>query len=104
MADYQQIVDRIRAVVNGADQTRSSGMSELASAFAGLCEDANARLRRCVDYLHRGLLSEAIDLAETYPALLDIIAVLDMSEMDQWEQLCASYDMARPMRMMIDLA
>lgn len=104
MADYQQIVDRVRAFVGGTDQTRSDAMSEAATAFATLCEEANTRLRRCVDYLHRGLRSEALNLADCHPALLDVVAALDIPEIEQWEQLCAAYEFTRPGRMMIELA
>jgi hypothetical protein len=104
MSDYQQTVDRVRAFVAGADQTRTDDLADLASAYAEQCRDANARLRRCVDFLRRGLRSEAIQLAENQPNLLDLVATLDISEIDEWEQICAAYDLARPMRMMIAAA
>jgi len=104
MSDYQQTVDRVRAFIAGADQTRTDDIAELANAYAEQCREANARLRRCVDFIRRGLRSEAIHLAESPPNLLDLIATLDIREIEEWEQLCATYDLARPMRMMIDAA
>ena len=104
MYDHQQIVDRIKAIMAGADQTRNEAVADLASNYASACRDANDRLRRCGDYLRKGLRSEAIQLAECHPNLLDTIASLDMGELDEWEQLCAAYEMARPERMMIEVA
>ena len=104
MADYQQIVDRVRAFITAVDQTRTDAMAETASAYGALCDECNLRLRRCIDYLRRGLRSEAIHLAESEPPLLELVAALDLPEIEQWEQLCAAYELARPSRMMIDLA
>jgi hypothetical protein len=104
MADYQTVVDRVRAFVAGADQTRTDDLTELATAYAGECREANLRLRRCVDFLRRGLRSEAIHLADSQPNLLDMVGALDIPEIAEWEQLCATYDLARPMRMMVDAA
>jgi hypothetical protein len=104
MSDYQQTVDRVRAFVAGADQTRTDDLADLATSYSDYCREANARLRRCVDFLRRGLRSEAIHLAESQPNILEMVAALDISEIQEWEQLCATYDLARPMRMMVDAA
>lgn len=104
MADYQTVVDRVRAFVAGADQTRTDNLAELATMYSDHCREANARLRRCLDFLRRGLRSEAIHLAESQPNLLDMLAALDIPEINEWEQLCATYDLARPMRMMVEAA
>jgi len=104
MAEYQFVVDRVRGFVTGADQTRTDALADLATNFADLCQEANIRLRRCLDYLRRGLRSEAIHLAESHPNLLDMVAALDIPEIDEWEQLCAVYELSRPARMMIEAA
>ena len=79
-------------------------MADLASNYASACRETNDRLRRCGDYLRRGLRSEAIQLAECHPNLLETVATLDLGELEQWEQLCAGYDMPRPERMMMEVA
>jgi hypothetical protein len=104
MTDYQQTVDRVRALLAGVDQTRTDDLAELATNYSNHCKDANARLRRCLDYLRRGLRSEAIHLAESEPNLMDMAAALDIPEIGEWEQLCATYDLARPMRVMVEAA
>ena len=104
MSDPQHIVDQIRAVMSATDQTKSPELVELASEYAALCKDANGRLRRCIDYLRRGLRSEAIHTAEEHPALLEMVATLDMPEMADWENLCAMYDMSRPPPLLMEAA
>lgn len=83
---------------------RAAGLAELAAAYATACDEANARLRRCIDYLRRGFRSEAINLAEMHPKLLEMVAALDIPEIDQWEHLCAMYECARPPRIAIESA
>src|SRR4051812_2303438 len=104
MPEYQQVVDNIRAILGAVDQTRTDEMAALATAYASLCRETNDRLRRCVDYLHRGLQSEAIHLANTQPALLDMVAALDMPELPEWETLSSTYEMTRPPRLMLEAA
>jgi hypothetical protein len=104
MLDPQQLVDQIRAFLSGADQTRTDAIADLAAGYAAACRETNDRLRRCGDYLRQGLRSEAIHSAEGHPVLLEFVATLDMPEIDDWEQVCASYDMERPTRMMIEVA
>ncbi len=45
MHDHQQIVDRIKAFMAGADQTRNDAVVDLASNYSSACRDANDR--RC---------------------------------------------------------
>jgi len=104
MADYQQIADRVRAFVAGADQTRSASLADLAASYAQLCQETNDRLRRCVDYLRRGLRSEAIHLADAPPSVLDMVATLDIPQIAEWEQVCAAYELERPSRIIVDAA
>jgi hypothetical protein len=79
MADHQHIIDQIRAFIAAADHTKTPHLVELASEYASLCNDVNARLRKCTDYLRRGLRAEAIHLAEEHPVLLDMVSALDLS-------------------------
>src|SRR5438270_851670 len=104
MQDHQAIVDNIRGFLAGSDQTSSPELAEWAVAYATYCNDANARLRRSVDYLRRGLRSEAIHMAEIEPRLLDFTATLDLPEIEAWESLCGTYGLQRPPRLAIEAA
>jgi len=61
----------------------------LAEEYAGLCRDTNERLRKCTDFLSGGLLSEALNFAESDPALLEIASHLDFVGVEVWADLCA---------------
>jgi hypothetical protein len=101
MVDSHRTVDDIRAFLNGGNQTFRDGLRELASADADACREANERLRRCEEFLNKGLRSEAIQLAEIEPVLLDLLAVLDFPERSRWEELSALYKLpaAGPLRL-----
>ncbi|HMC64682.1 MAG TPA: hypothetical protein VKI65_07070, partial [Gemmataceae bacterium] len=71
MTDYQRIVDDIRSFLHSSDQTQSEALKEMAVAYAGACQEANQRLRRCDEFLQKGLRSEAVHFADAEPVLLD---------------------------------
>jgi len=76
----------------------------LATAYAEMCQSANERLRRCADYLRRGLRCEAIYHAEVEPDLLDTVAALDLKWFDQWDTTCEENDLDRPPRLQMEVA
>ena len=80
MSDHQRLVDDIRSFLHSSDQTLTDTVKELASSHVSACQEVNARLRRCADFLQQGLRSEAIHLAQADPVLLDDLAVLDFLE------------------------
>ncbi len=104
MTDYQRVVDELRSVVQASDQTNNDSLKKLATEYAELCRQANERLRRCDEYLQKGLRSEAIHFAEAEPKLLDVLATLDFPERPQWEQLAASYSLPSPPALRLDTA
>lgn len=101
MDDYQRLVDDIRSWLHAPDPARTTALRDLAQDYSEKCRDANQRLRRCDDFLKRGLDSEAIHLAETEPILLDTLAILDFPERPQWEHTVQlqGYPVAPPLRL-----
>ncbi|HEV3205258.1 MAG TPA: hypothetical protein VGY77_12775, partial [Gemmataceae bacterium] len=91
MVDYQRVVDEIRSLLQSADQTLTDLLKELAAEYAQACREANQRLRRCEEFLQKGLRSEAIQLAQAEPNLLDLVAILDFPERGHWDELLLSY-------------
>lgn len=94
MPNYEDIVANVRVLLQGeilTDQVESA-----AAAYAGACGEVNQRLRRCGDFLARGLRSEAIHSAQIEPALLDAVGVLDFPERPLWEQFCAANRLPMP--------
>ena len=104
MADYHQIVDQIRGLVQATDLTRSERLETLASAYAEACSEVNQRLGRCQRLLQQGLRSEAIQLAETEPKLLDAVASLDFRERAEWDELVSMYGMASAPKLQVEAA
>ena len=83
---------------------RIEEVRDLATAYAEMCQSANERLRRCADYLRRGLRCEAIYHAEVEPDLLDTVAALDLKWFDQWDTTCEENDLDRPPRLQMEVA
>lgn len=94
MADYQRTVDDIRSFLQSSDQTFRESLRDLATAYADCCQEVNERLRRCEEFLQRGLRSEAVHFAQAEPVLLDAVTLLDFPERGRWEEVSVSYALA----------
>ena len=95
MPDHHQIVDQVRALAQATNQSRAAGLDGWAAAYAQACAEVNERLVRCQRLLQQGLRSEAIQLAEIEPRLLDSVAVLDFPERPAWDELAGCIRAAR---------
>ncbi len=104
MPDYHQIVDQIRAFVEATDQTRTPVLDELAKAYAEACAEVSQRLVKCQRLLQQGLRSEAIQLAEVQPRLLDSVALLDFPERGAWDELVQMYGLPEAARFRVEVA
>lgn len=104
MTDPHQAVDDLRSFCQAADQVLTDGLRESANAYHDHCLTANQRLRRCEEFLRKGLRTEALQLAETEPPLLDTIAALDFPERDQWDSLAANYGITAAPRLNVATA
>lgn len=95
MAQIQNLIDDIRFHIQSDFCELNDDLKELAREYAGACREANARLRKCGDFLKQGLRSEAIQLADTEPNLFDQIAMLDFEDRDLWDEVVALYELER---------
>jgi hypothetical protein len=102
--DHPRIVDEIRSLLHSDDQTYKDRMKELAESYAACCDEANRRLRRCEDFLQRGLRSEAVQYAQSEPVLLEVVAALDFPERSQWEQLALLYSLPPAPKLLLETA
>lgn len=91
MFKTQQIVSGIRSVLQRDNQALTDDMHRLADEYVEACRSVNDRLRFCGAYLAQGLRGEALQVAETSPALLDEVSVLDFPELEHWQELCDDY-------------
>jgi len=60
----------------------------LAEEFANACHAANLRLQQCESMIHANDRLQAIQLAESEPNLLDLIALLEAPGNIAWRALC----------------
>lgn len=79
-------------------------MIDLAAEYAEECAELNARMRRIVELLHAGQISEATNLADTEPAVLEKFAELDFPELNDWFSLLLSQQLDPPPPLLLDLA
>src|SRR5262245_61632284 len=96
MADYQRIVEDIRAYLQSSEQSFRDELKQLSVGYAEACNVVNDRLRRSDELLVRGLRTEAIQLAEAAPVLLDLVTLLDMPERQRWEQIVQTFNLTMP--------
>ncbi|HZK79639.1 MAG TPA: hypothetical protein VFC46_01195, partial [Humisphaera sp.] len=90
MSDFQKITDAIRAFLVAGDRSWNNELPDLAANYAAACREANDRMRRCAEYLRRGMRSEAVHLADCQPNLIEMAAALRFVETPDWAQVCAA--------------
>jgi hypothetical protein len=104
MIDYKELVDNLRSFLAVTERSRSEELESWANDYLQWCKQTNDRLRRCKQYLQKGLRGEAIHLAEEDPELLDVIATLDFPELPEWRQVCVQHSLPEPPPLLIDIA
>jgi hypothetical protein len=106
MAEYQDVIEDIRAFIAASDQSLTDDISAHAAEYVRLCREANRRLRVCVDALQRGQREDAIESANVAPNLLDFVGDLDLPEPDasRWRQICTMYGLPEAPRLLLEEA
>ncbi len=88
MTTAREFTDQVRQLFISPNGVSAADAANMAEQYANYCRMANDRLRRCADYLRRGLLAEAIHYAELKPDVLDLVGDLSLVEFDQWQTMC----------------
>jgi hypothetical protein len=104
VADVQRIIDEVRFRLQSTDSEPTEELNRLAAEYAELCHDVNVRLRRCGEFLKRGLRAEAIHLAEAEPSLLETFAIVDFPERSEWDQFLTTSRLPRAEPLLADVA
>jgi hypothetical protein len=104
MQTYQQYIDDILGAVYSPETADPDFLRDSAAMYAEACAEVNDRLRSAGRLLHRGLRSEAIQLAEEEPNLLDMVTMLDFQELPSWREMLVNWGMAEPPQLLIDIA
>lgn len=95
MSRTQELADEVRLVLKSGDLTLSDSLRQLSDEFSVVSRQVDTRLRRCTEFLNKGLRVEAIDLADQPPKLLEEIAVLSFPDRKAWDNLVADYGLAK---------
>lgn len=96
MRQVTKLIKQIRDAL--AARGGSASVESLATEYARLAEEANWRLESCAAMLEKGSEYQALQLAETEPVLLDLLALLSFAEAREWAAFCAAQHLAVPVR------
>ena len=81
-----KLVRQIREAISTED--RNAPYETFATEYLRFCREAGQRLESCAAMLEKGSDYQALQLAETEPPLLDLIATLSFAEAREWGELC----------------
>eukprot|EP00456_Euglypha_rotunda_P037227 TRINITY_DN285_c0_g1_i1.p1 TRINITY_DN285_c0_g1~~TRINITY_DN285_c0_g1_i1.p1 ORF type:complete len:981 (+),score=309.38 TRINITY_DN285_c0_g1_i1:2188-5130(+) len=104
MTNLQQVIDELRFLLQRDAIENTDELTNLLAEYSRHCHDVNVRLRRCGDRLKQGLMSEALHLAEASPNLLDVVALLDFPEREQFVDVIGMYFLTPPEPLLLDVA
>ena len=102
MAAYQEIPEAILSYLATPGHPWSEDLTDVAASYGALCREANDRLRRCADYLGRGMRSEAVQLAECQPKLLPLAESLKLPDLPAWNAACVAQGLTPAPELLID--
>jgi hypothetical protein len=104
MLDYQRIADDVRGMLFTGGQEEPDFLRATAADYSLAVDQVNERLRQCATLLHKGLRSEALQLCEIEPNLLDLVAVLDFSDRLQWAEMLEAKGLAPAAPLLLEAA
>mgnify|MGYP000142920315 CR=1 FL=1 len=96
MPRAEDIVNKILRVINRSGSGLSTEGQAVVREYGAKVEEINARLSRCVSLLRQGLRSEAIQLAEAAPPLLDEAAALEFPQRETFTLICQDVGLDLP--------
>jgi hypothetical protein len=97
-------LDVIRDTVNSPESADMETVGQAVAEYADECRKANQRLRQVDKLLRDGLRSEAIQQAEMEPALLTLVADLDLPFLEEWEGMLAQWGLPLPPKLDLEIA
>lgn len=98
------VIDQIRGILKGRAPISREMLEPLVVEYSEQVVRVNERLQRCEGLLRKGLRSEAIQLADLEPRLLDEVALLDFPELEDWEDILRFYGLDVPASLLLDAA
>lgn len=100
----ENLLDEIRAALASPASVNRDKLTSMATQYDSACTALNKRLRKIGSLLAKGLRSEAIQLADQEPNVLEQVALLDFPERDYWCDLLRRIGSPTPPPLEMDIA
>lgn len=90
------IVEKIRRFLASDSEMGLGDLGVLADDYAVACEETNKCLRLCEQHLRGGMRTEAVNIAEASPPVLEIAAILHFQGAEAWRDVCRENQLSVP--------
>lgn len=104
MSDLHELIESLRVLLASSLTPKREELNDLHGRISDAIRHANKRLRECDELLANGHRSEAIQLAEQEPNLLDVVSILDFAELPEWNDFVAELGLKVAPELEIDIA
>ena len=93
MSRITELISKMYAFLDSADQSNTPEMRELSCRFAALCREVNEDLEKADAFLEKGLTIDALKFdKEHHPSLLSRAETLNIKRFDEWAMVCGLYE------------
>ncbi|HIF00511.1 MAG: hypothetical protein ABGZ23_29720 [Fuerstiella sp.] len=104
LAEIQELLESVRVTLASSMNPDRKQLDQLHGELDTEIRTANKRLRECDTLLADGHRSEAIQLAEQEPNLLELVSILDFPELPEWNDFVAELGLTVTPELQIDIA
>lgn len=104
IAEIHELLESVRVTLASSMNPNREELERLHSELDAEIRSANKRLRECDALLSEGHRSEAIQLAEQEPNLLEVVSILDFHELPEWNDFVAELGLTVTPELQIDIA
>lgn len=104
IAEIHELLESVRVTLASSMNPDREHLERLHHELDAEIRGANKRLRECDALLADGHRSEAIQLAEQEPNLLEVVSILDFPELPEWNDFVAELGLTVTPELQIDIA
>ena len=104
LAEIHELLESVRVTLNSSMNPDREQLDRFHNELDAEIRSANKRLRECDTLLADGHRSEAIQLAEQEPNLLELVSILDFPELPEWNDFVAELGLTVTPELQIDIA
>lgn len=104
ISEIHELLESVRVTLASSMNPNREELDRLHGELDAEIRSANKRLRECDALLAEGHRSEAIQLAEQEPNLLEVVSILDFPELVEWNDFVAELGLTVTPDLQIDIA